>query len=50
MFMTTSRSVLLRIRNVSEKCKENRNKPFKPNHVFFFDNRTFYEKMREKIL
>jgi len=42
-FFITSRSFLLRTKNVSEKsCRENQNTHF-VLHNFFFENRTVYE-------
>ena len=45
-FMVISCSVLLTMRNVSEKgCRENQKKCFKFSNYFFFENRVFYEIM-----
>jgi hypothetical protein len=42
--MTISRSVLLRIRNLSDKsCTENRNTHFMFSNFFFSENRAVYE-------
>jgi len=43
-FMIISRSVLLRMRNVSAKsCRENRNVHFMFNDFFFFENCALYD-------
>ena len=48
-FMTISRSVLLRMRNVSdESCRENQNTHFMFNKFFFFENRAVFEINVEK--
>jgi hypothetical protein len=47
-FLIISRSVLLRMRNVSDKsCRENQNTNFK---LIFFLNRTVYERVCENIV
>jgi len=46
-----SRSVLLRLRNVShESCTENQNTHFTFNNFFFFENLTIYEILRKIIV
>jgi len=48
-FMIISRSVLLRMRNVLDKCcRENQNKRFMSNKGFFFLNLGSYEIMWEE--
>ena len=45
-FFIISRSVLLRMKNVSEKlCRKNQNTYFVFNNFFFFENCTVYEIM-----
>jgi len=44
-FLILSRSVLLRMKNVSEKRKETRNTHFMFSNFFSFDNRAVYEIM-----
>jgi hypothetical protein len=48
--MTTSRRILLRIRNFPDEiCRENQNTSFMPNNLFFFfENRAVYEIMWKK--
>ena len=49
-FLIISRSVLFRMRSVSEKnCRENQNKHFGSSN-FFFDNRAVYEIMWKSIV
>jgi hypothetical protein len=46
--MITSRRILLRMRNVSDKsCREKQNTHFMFNNIFFFKNRAVYEIMRK---
>ena len=51
-FMITSRSVLLRMRIVSDKsCRENQNTHFVFNiYIYFFENRAFFEIMWENTV
>jgi hypothetical protein len=50
-FFIISRSVLLRMRNVSVKsCRENQNTHFILNNFFFFRTRVFYEIMWKNIV
>ena len=50
-FFITSRSFILRMRNVSEQgCRENQNTHFMFNIFFFFENRVVYEIMWENII
>ena len=43
-FLITSRPVLLRMKNVSDKsCRENQNTHFMLNNFFFFEDRGFRE-------
>ena len=45
-YLSISRSFLLRMRNFSYKsCRENQNRHFMFNNIFFFENRAFYEVM-----
>jgi hypothetical protein len=45
-FLNISRSILLRVTNVSdESCRENQNTHFMFNNFFFFENRAVYEIM-----
>jgi len=41
IFWVIFRSILHGVRNVSEKCRENQNKHFMLNNIFFFENRAF---------
>ena len=50
-FMIMSCSVLLRMRNFSDKsCRENQNTHFISNNFFFFENHAFYEIMWKNIV
>jgi hypothetical protein len=50
-FMTISRSILLRMRNVSNIiCRENQNTHFMSNNFFFFENRAVYEIMPKNMV
>ena len=50
-FVIISRSVLLRMRKVSDKnCRENHNSHFMLNNVFFLENRAVYEIMWKNIV
>jgi len=50
-FLIISRSVLLRMRNVSDKsCTENQNTHFVFNNFFFFENYAIYEIMWKNIV
>jgi len=50
-FFITSRSILLRMRNISDKsCRENQNKHFTFNNFFFFENCAVYEIMCKNIV
>jgi len=47
IFCIISRTVPTRIRNVSDKiCRENQNKLFVLNNIFFFENRAVCDIMR----
>jgi len=49
-FVNTSRSILLRMRNVSDKtCNENQDTHFMIN-IFFFENRAVYDIMWKNIV
>jgi hypothetical protein len=52
IFLITSRSIFLRMRNVSDgSCRENQNTHFVfRNFFFFFENRTVYEIMWKNIV
>jgi hypothetical protein len=48
-FLNTTLSVLLKMRNVSDKsCRENQNTLFVFSNIFFFENRAVYEIMWKK--
>jgi hypothetical protein len=48
-FMITSLSVILRMRNISDKlCRENQNTRVLFSNFFFFENRAVYQIMWEK--
>jgi len=50
-FMKISLSVLLRMRNVSDKsCRENQNTCFVFNYFFLRENRAVYEKMWKSMV
>ena len=50
-FFIISRSYLLRMRNVSDKCcRENQNTHFVFSNVFFFENHVAYEIMWKNIV
>ena len=50
-FLIISVSILLRMRNVSDKiCAENQNTHVMYNKFFFFENRAFYEQMSKNIV
>ena len=50
-FFIISPSVLLRMRNVSDKiCGENHNKLFISNNIFFFENRAVYNILWKHIV
>jgi hypothetical protein len=50
-FFIISRTLLLKMRNVSDKiCKKNQNTYFMFNNFFFFENRTAYEIMWKRFI
>ena len=50
LFLIKSRTLLLRMRNVSDKsCRENQSRHFMFTN-FFFENRNFYEVMQKNIV
>jgi hypothetical protein len=50
IYMTVSRSVLFRMRNIVDtRCRENQNEPFIPN-IFFFEYRVFYDVMWKSMV